>query len=84
MLCTNSESLLNSSKGRTALNYTPPKTGAKYNPDAKNIVITWDVFMQSFRCVSLESCELISLIPADDDFWVYFNENIYPMSAAQK
>ena len=62
----------------------PPKTGAKYNPDAKNIVITWDIFMQNFRCVSLESCELISLIPADDEFWLYFAEKIARMSAGEK
>ena len=27
---------------------------------------------------------LIQEIPANDDFWIYFNENIYPMSAGQK
>jgi len=84
MLCTNSQSLLNSSKGRTALNYMSPKTGVKYNPDAKNIVITWDIFMQDFRCVSLESCDLISLIPAGDEFWLYFTEKVARMSAGEK
>ena len=32
----------------------------------------------------MNECELIQQIPANDDFWEYFNENIYPMSADQK
>ena len=84
MFCTNSYTLLNSSEGRITLNYTPPKKAPKYNPDTKNLIITWDVFMQGYRTISVESCELISLIPANELFWEYFRENLTTMSPPQK
>ena len=40
--------------------------------------------MQNYRNINMNQCDLIQQIPADEDFWVYFNENIYPMSAGQK
>ena len=84
MLCTNNVPLLNSSKGRTALNYIAPKQNLKYNPKNKNLVITWDIFMQDHRCVSLESCDLVSIIPANDDFWIYYADKIAGMSPGEK
>jgi hypothetical protein len=39
--------------------------------------------MQNYRAISMTSCDLIQDIAAND-FWEYFNENIYPMSPAQK
>lgn len=84
MLCTNAQQLLNSVDGRVALNYKPPLRGLRYNPDEKNIVVVWDVFMQDFRCVSTDSCDLITSIPAGPAFWKYFKENLAKMSTAQK
>ncbi len=84
MLCTKSQSLLNSVNGKISLNYFPPK-GAPYSylgPD--NLVVAWDILMQDYRNINMNQCNVISQIPANDDFWVYFNENIYPMSAQQK
>jgi hypothetical protein len=40
--------------------------------------------MQDYRNINMNQCDLIQEIPANDDFWIYFNENIYPMSAGQK
>ena len=40
--------------------------------------------MQNYRNINMNQCDLIQEIPASDDFWAYFNENIYPMSAEQK
>ena len=34
--------------------------------------------------LNMNQCDLIQQIPANDDFWEYFNESIYPMSADQK
>lgn len=83
MLCTKSHDLLNSVNGRTTLNYAPPKGPVKINEAAENVLVVWDILMQSYRTISMNSCDLIQQIP-NNDFWEYFNENIYPMSPEQK
>ena len=52
MLCTSSLSLLNSTEGRLALNYRRAINTPKFNPNIKNLVITWDIFMQDYRCIN--------------------------------
>ena len=47
-------------------------------------LITWDIFMQGYRTVNADRCELISQIPANDEFWRYFSDTLYKMSADQK
>tara|TARA_R110000824_G_scaffold78371_3_gene197878 strand:+ start:477 stop:854 length:378 start_codon:yes stop_codon:yes gene_type:complete len=84
MLCTKSLTLLDSTNGRISLNYFPPKGPPKWYLGPDNLAVSWDIMMQDYRNVNMNECELIQQIPANDDFWVYFNENIYPMSAAQK
>ena len=84
MLCTNSFQLLNSAKGRTALNFKPTTNSPEYNATSKNLILTWDIFMQDYRAISMETCDLVSIIPADDTFWVYFVEHLKPMSGQQK
>jgi len=85
MLCTNSAGLLGSINGKILLNYKQPKRRPKFDPTNKNIIITWDIFMQDFRCINMESCELIKTIPiTDDEFWKYFNESLRFMSVAEK
>jgi len=39
--------------------------------------------MQNYRTINCNQVDLIKEIPASE-FWPYFNENIYPMSADQK
>ena len=74
--------------GRDILNYNPPKgSGLLYNPKAKNLVIAYDIFMQNFRAINCNDVEVVSVIKSSPDtkeFWKYFNEKIYPMSADQK
>ena len=84
MWCTNSAALLNSFNGRAVLNYHAPTHNPKFNPSSENIIITWDILMQNFRCINMDSCEIIQSVPANDDFWKFFNENIYIMSTQQK
>jgi hypothetical protein len=84
MLCTNSLQLLNSTEGRLALNYKRAVNMPKYNPEQKNIIITWDIFMQDYRCINMAACDLIQVIPANDQFWKYFNEKLAGLSAQQK
>ena len=84
MLCTNNISLLNSAKGKYALNYKAPKEAPGYNPTAKNLVVVWDIFMQGYRTINMDSCNLISVIPANDQFWNYFTDKLTNMTAEQK
>lgn len=84
MLCTNSLALLNSVEGRLALNYRRAINQPKFDPTQKNLIITWDIFMQDYRCINMVACDLIQVIPANKEFWKYFNERLAGMSAAQK
>jgi hypothetical protein len=39
--------------------------------------------MQDYRIINCDQVTLLETIPADE-FWPYFNDNIYPMSPEQK
>jgi len=84
MLCTNSLTLLNSPEGRLALNYKRAIRYPKFDPTAKDLIITWDIFMQDYRCISMAACDLIQVIPAGKEFWNFFNEKLAGLSAPQK
>jgi len=84
MLCTNAPLILNTIEGRVALNYKPASGRLRFNPDQKNLVITWDIFMQDYRCVNVNSCDLITTIPAGEAWWKYFKENLVKLSPQQK
>jgi hypothetical protein len=84
ILCTKSHSLLTSTNGRVTLNYRQPTKPPLINEAAENVVTVWDILMQDYRNISMDQCELIQQIPANEEFWEYFNESIYPMSVEQK
>lgn len=88
MLCTNDNGLLMSKLGREILNYDPPVgPGLPYDPRTKNLIPVYDIFMQNYRMVNCNDVEVVSVIktsPDPKEFWKYFNEKIYPMSATQK
>ena len=84
MWCTNSSLLLNSFNGKAVLNYRPPSRGYNFNVAGKNLIVTWDILMQDYRNISMDNCDLLRSIPANDEFWKFFNENILIMSTQQK
>jgi hypothetical protein len=84
MLCTSSYKLLNSPEGRVALNYKRAYSTPKFNPAQKNLVITWDIIMQDYRCINMVACNLIQVIPANQQFWKFFNEKLSLLSTQQK
>jgi len=84
MLCTNSLKLLGSPEGRIALNYKRAINIPKFNPEAKTLLITWDIIMQDYRCINMAACDLINLIPADQSFWKFFNQRLAILSTEQK
>lgn len=86
MLCTLDAALLESELGRTVLNYKPATSGPKYNPSSKGLLCVWDIFVQDWRMVNLESCSIITTISTSEPekFWEYFNSVVIPMSPAAK
>ena len=87
MLCTNDMKLLMSQLGRNILNFEPATQPPKFNPTQKNLIITWDIFMQNYRCINCNDVETIAVIntsPDPTEWWKYFNESIAPMPAGQK
>jgi hypothetical protein len=84
MMCTLCNDLLNSANGRISLNYKPPVNGLPYNAESKNLLPVWDIFMQDWRMVNMDACNLLNTKKADDTFWEYYNENLYTMSAQEK
>jgi hypothetical protein len=83
MFCTTSTILLNSSNGRNVLGFTPSVKSPKFNPNTKNLVIVWDLFKRQYRMVNADNCELISTIPADDEFWLYYNDKLSKMTPGE-
>jgi len=84
MLCTNNLKLLMSPEGRLALNYRRAINQPKFNPTASNVLITWDIFMQDYRCINMAACNLIQAIPANESFWKFFNERLALLSPNDK
>ena len=87
MLCTGDKTLLLSAPGKRILNFVPPTGQLKYNPADKNLVVTWDIFMQNFRMINCNDVDVIAVIktsPDPNEFWKYFYERLAHMSAAQK
>jgi hypothetical protein len=87
MLCTNDKRLLLSVPGKRVLNFVQPTGSLKYDPSSKNLVATWDVFMQNFRMINCNDVEVIAVIKTSPDpapFWKYFYERLVDMSADQK
>ena len=84
MFCTNAGAVLNSVNGRVTLNFRPTSRPPTFNPNQKNLVIVWDIFMQDYRCVNCDSCDLITSIPAGPAFWDYFRKNLMKLTPAQK
>jgi len=87
MLCTNDKTLLLSTPGKTVLNYRVPTQSLKYDPASKNLIPTWDIFIQNYRMINCDAVEVIAVIKTSPDpmeFWKYFNERLNEMSGFHK
>jgi len=84
MLCTSDLTLLNSPQGRIALNFRPAYNNRhRYDLTQKDLVLAWDIFMQDYRLISMNACELISVVPTAG-FWKFFNERLALIDTKQK
>ena len=61
----------------------PPTQGLPYDAASKNLLPVWDIFMQDWRMVGMENCQIINTI-AEEEFWEYFNDTLMQMSTSQK
>lgn len=84
MLCTKSYTLLSSTNGRIVLNYSPPTGKKQVNESKENVCVVWDILMQDFRVISADEVDVIKTIPATDEFWKYFNDEVLPLTGSQK
>jgi hypothetical protein len=87
MLCTNDRRLLLSTPGKKILHYDVPHDSLKYDPSSKNLIVSWDIFMQNWRMINCDDVDLIAVIKTSPDpsvFWKYFYEKLAQMSAAHK
>ena len=91
MLCTSNQRLLMSFDGRLTLNYRPtypvPYKHNRhhfYDPDAKNLVILWDILMQDYRAINMSYCNLIAQVPANQKFWEYYRAELMNKSPSEK
>jgi hypothetical protein len=84
MLCTMDATILNSTNGRTVLNYLPPSNTRPYNMIGKNLSMAWDILMQDFRMISAESVTIVNSYPGNDTFWEVFNTTFLTMDQGQK
>lgn len=83
MLCSLDVKLLNGTQGRYALNFQPAKQQPAYDPNAHNLVCAWDIFMQDWRMIPVETVDVVRVIERKD-FWPFFNDVLAPMGAAEK
>ena len=72
MLCTLDDTILTSINGKMTLNYRQPTHMLPYNAQAKNLLPVWDIFMQDWRMVNMDDCQIVQTIK-NIDFWKYFN-----------
>lgn len=84
MLCTKSQDLLTSPNGQRILRYRRPRTSYRIDEVKYNLCTVWDIFMCDYRNINMNDCWLITTIPANDEFWAYFNERLLSMTGEQK
>jgi len=83
MLCTLDQDILNSTNGRLSLNFKPAGQPLPYNAVSKNLLPVWDILMQDWRMVNLNSCDIVKTIKRTE-FWEYFNKTLMTMSPQEK
>jgi hypothetical protein len=78
--------LLNSTLGKKVLRFKKPVNMPSYNAATKNLLFVWDIIMQGWRAVPIESTVVIhaeSTRP-QKNFWDFFNKTLKNMTPSQK
>jgi len=83
MVATNCLEILESTNAKISLNYRRPTKARQINHDRYNLVLVWDILMQDYRCIPMESCVVLNTV-YKDNFWYFYNNVLYPMSSRDK
>ena len=89
-LATNNYLLLNSIAGKSAFNFKAPTKSPPFNARQKNLVTVFDLLMQQYRNVNLETDKIIDVIPVRNEeelkqFWQWFYDSgLYKWSSMNK
>jgi hypothetical protein len=86
MLASLNPQILDSELGRSIFNFKPSVYSLPYNAAALNLLVVFDLFMQDWRAIPVNSTEIIRILPSSPvtEFWKYFNEVLSKMTSAQK
>lgn len=86
MLCTLDFTVLDTEQGRKLLGFKKPKNFPVYNAQQKNLLVVWDLIMQDWRSIPVESCIIVAYLKTKPivRFWNYYNRILSKMPAAQK
>lgn len=82
--------LLNSDLGLNTLNFKRPKgIGMGYDPRDYNLVVSWDLFRQEYRCFGVENSNIVNFYDVSSDekrieFWQFFRDYIMKLSNDEK
>lgn len=89
-LCTNSPLVLDTISGRSAFHFKAPVPGrAPFNATKYNLVTVFDLLMQDYRNVNLDSDTVVAAMPVRNveevnEFWHYFAEVLSKWSSSNK
>jgi hypothetical protein len=88
-LCTNSPILLNSIAGKSVFNFRAPTKRPPYNAKSYNLLTVYDLLMQDYRQVNLDTDVVLAGIPIRNEvelgeFWKVFEANIRRWSISNK
>jgi hypothetical protein len=61
MLCTLCYPILNQRKSSNILNFRPPTNPPPYNAESKGLLTVWDIFMQDWRNVPVDACNIVKI-----------------------
>lgn len=76
MKCTKSDMILNSFEGQTILGFTPPKSSPKYNVDATDNLIVWDLEQRDYRTIAAERVTVNAVIPQEKFYEVLVEQSV--------
>ena len=82
--------VLNSDLGVNVLNFRPPNgVGMGYDHRQYNLVVSFDIFRQAYRCFGVENSLILNYYDVTTpksriEFWIYFAERFYNMPTSEK
>lgn len=92
MLCTSNWRLVRSPLARNLFRFTPPKGKMRRGMNwyrQRRLLITWDLMKNDWRCISLDSYEIVGFAPAKElleqaKFVAFYRKNIVSLPQGKK